>query len=274
MSRSRQPRSLNGRIILYVALLCVAIGAMFALRRCNSELYPAARIGQSEGDTLDVAIIYSPMSYYLYDDTIGGFNYDMLRLYAKDQHRPIRFWPVVSLDDALQRLNDRDFDLLASLPIDQEFKVKYAYTSDLFLDRQVLIQRRDSRGMLTVTSSLDLAGETLHIEKDSPIEFRIHNLEREIGATIHIERHPELSSEYLFLKVASGELRYAVVNERVARPLLEHYPEVSIETPVSFTQFQAWVLHPQDTAMLHNLNTWIDSIKQTPVYEQILMRYN
>lgn len=274
MSRSRQPRLLNGRIILYVALLCVAIGVMFALRRCNSELYPAARIGQSEGDTLDVAIIYSPMSYYLYDDTIGGFNYDMLRLYAKGQQRPIRFWPVVSLDDALQRLNYRDFDLLASLPIDQEFKVKYAYTSDLFLDRQVLIQRRDSRGMLTVKSSLDLAGETLHIEKDSPIEFRIHNLEREIGDTIHIERHPELSSEYLFLKVASGELRYAVVNERVARPLLEHYPEVSIETPVSFTQFQAWVLHPQDTAMLHNLNTWIDSIKQTPVYEQILMRYN
>ena len=264
----------KGSIILYVILLVLAVVAMCSLRNCGNKYYTPTKIGCSSGDTLDVAIVYSPMSYYLYDDTIGGFNYDMLKQYAYNEKRNVRFWPIISLDDALKKLSNQQFDLLASLPIDQGFKTKFSYTSDIFLDRQVLIQRRDAAGRQSVNSSLDLANETIHIEKDSPIEFRIKNLSREIGDTIFINSHPELSGEYLFLKVASGEIKYAVVNEKITIPLLKHHTNVSIDTPISFTQFQAWVVNKQDSILLKSLNNWIDSIKSTPTYRNILQRYS
>lgn len=265
----------KGNILIYLLLLLSAIAMMFALKRCdNHELYPPVKIGASSGDTIDVAIIYSPMSYYLYDDTIGGFNYDLLRLYAGDCNKQIRFWPVVSLDDALNKLENRQFDILASLPIDQEFRNKFSYTNDIFLDRQVLIQRRNKHGKQSINSSLDLANETIHIEKDSPIEFRIRNLSREIGDTIHTVAHPELSGEYLFLKVVSGDFEYAVINEKTAIHLADKYPDISADTPISFTQFQAWLTNHNDSTLIMSLNNWIDSIKATPTYNQILTRYN
>ena len=263
----------KGSIILYSLLLILAVAVMYSLKNCNDRHYSVQKIGGSSGDTLDVAIVYSPMSYYIYDDTVGGFNYDMLKQFAHDKKIDVRFWPIISLDDALKKLSDHQFDLLASLPIDQGFKTKFDYTSDIFLDRQVLIQRKDASGRQAVNSSLDLANETIHIEKDSPIEFRIKNLSREIGDTIFIKSHPELSGEYLFLKVASGEIKYAVVNEKITLPLLKHHANVSVNTPISFTQFQAWIVNKQDSTLLKSLNGWIDSIKSTPTYRDNLLRY-
>lgn len=271
----RDIRFKKGNILIYSILLVIIISIMISLKQCGSrQLYSPRTIGGSEGDTLDVAIIYSPTSYYLYDDTIGGLNYDLIRTLSADLKVPVRFWPVVSLEDALNKLENKDFDILASLPIDQDFNSRFIYTEPIFLDRQVLVQRCINNGKQRVNSSLDLAGDTLHIEKDSPIEFRIRNLSREIGDTIYIVSHPELSGEFLFLKVASGELRYAVVNERIAKPLLAEYPDVSINTPISFTQFQAWLLHREDTILQRRLNTWIDSIKLTPSYVTFKARYD
>lgn len=268
-------RSHKGNLLLYIVLLITVILAMVTIKKCDKHvLYPPIKIGASLGDTIDVAIIYSPMSYYLYDDTIGGFNYDLLRLYADDCNKKIRFWPVVSLDDALNKLENKQFDILASLPIDKEFSNRFSYTKDIFLDRQVLIQRRNADGKQVVNSSLDLANETIHIEKDSPIEFRIRNLSREIGDTIYTISHPELSGEYLFLKVVSGDFKYAVINEKTALHLADKYPDISTNTPISFTQFQAWLIRNIDSTLFITLNNWIDSIKVTPTYYQILSRYN
>ena len=66
----------KGSIILYSLLLVLAVAVMYSLKNCNDRYYSVQKIGGSSGDTLDVAIVYSPMSYYIYDDTVGGFNYD------------------------------------------------------------------------------------------------------------------------------------------------------------------------------------------------------
>ena len=60
--------------------------------------------GDSTGDTIDVAVVYDPLSYYVYDDTLGGLNYDMLRIMESQTKMPLKLWPVVSLHDALRKL--------------------------------------------------------------------------------------------------------------------------------------------------------------------------
>ena len=118
-----------------------------------------------------------------------------------------------------------------------------------------------------------MAGDTVHIEKDSPIAGRIRNLCREIGDTVYLVEHPDLSGELLALKVQSGALRYAVVNERVAAPLTLRFSNLDAGSPISFTQFQCVVTADADSALLHRFDTWLEKASSSPEAAELRARY-
>lgn len=271
-----QPR--RGRLALYIILLAIALSAVIILRNNNqrerARAIEAHAPGGSGGDTLDVALVYGPASYYMYADTLGGYNFDLLRLLARSEKIPMKFWPVGGLKEGLRQLNAGKYDMLATLPVDADYKDKYLYSEPIYLDRQVLVQRKGKGGKLSASSALDLAGDTVHIEKDSPIAARLRNLSREIGDTIYIVEHADLSSELLTLKVQSGEMRYAVVNEQIARPIADKFPELDISSPISFTQFQAIVLAPGNQELLTKLNAWLKRLLPSPATATLRTRYH
>ena len=55
---------------------------------------------RGRGDTINVAIAYSPMSLYRYADTLGGFNYEMLRDMGKMYGDRFKFYPVASVSES------------------------------------------------------------------------------------------------------------------------------------------------------------------------------
>lgn len=273
---SSRPRPRRKLMILYIALLLVATGAICALHTCSLQREgqaPMRVAGPSGGDTIDVALVYGPASYFIYADTLGGYNYDLLRLISRTEGVPMKFSPVGSLREALRQLRSGRYDMLASLPVDAAYRDKVLYSAPIYLDRQVLVQRKDAQGRVSASSALDLAGDTVHIEQDSPIAARLANLSHEIGDTIHVSEHPELSAELLVLKVQSGALRYAVVNEQTALPLVEKFPELDISSPISFTQFQSIVVAPGDSALLRRLDSWLDRRLGTPEAAELRRRY-
>ncbi len=273
----RYPRPRHRLMLLYLLLLAAVAGAMCALHICSLESgQPDVRAGgeASQGDTLDVALVYGPASYFMYADTLGGYNYDLLRLISVSEGVPMKFWPVGSLREALRQLRSGRYDMLAALPVDAGYKDKFMYSEPIYLDRQVLVQLRDEHGGVRATSALDLAGDTVHIEQDSPIAARLANLSHEIGDTIYVVEHPDLSAELLVLKVQSGGLRYAVVNEQIAAPLVAKFPELDISSPISFTQFQSIVVAPGDSVLLHRLNGWLGRHLASPGVTELRSRYN
>lgn len=259
---------------IYVLLLVVAVAAMGLIRRCNSgdALPPLAR-GNSAGDTIDVAVIYGPLSYYLYADTLGGVNFDMLSAFGKQTGRPVKMWPVVTLNDALDKLDDGTFDMLASLPSDNSVKERFLTTQSVFLDRLVLVQLADTAGNVKINSALDLANDTVHIQTDSPAHARLSNLANEIGAPINVVTENDLSEEYLCMKVATGDIFYAVVNEKTAAALKRKYTRLSYDNPVSFTQFQVWLLNKNDTSLLRTADSWLHDFKESKQYQEIMNKY-
>lgn len=259
-------------IALYFGMLALVGVCMASLRHCRGPLAPDPAM-PSRGDTICAMLSYGPLSYYLYADTLGGLNYDLLRRFCADEGVPLKVEPVVAMSDALRRIDEGSADILASLPADNSLRASYLLSESLFLDRLVLVQRRLPDGSLGITSALDLARDTVHVEARSPAVARMENLAKEIGQPIAVVEHPELSGEYLVMKVADGSLPYAVVNELVAKPLLERYPDLSMDTPVSFTQFQSWLLRGGNVALLERVNTWIRSFRRTPEYAELLRRY-
>ncbi|MBR1543783.1 MAG: transporter substrate-binding domain-containing protein [Muribaculaceae bacterium] len=263
----------RGQLWLYLVLIALTVLAMAGLRNCrNHSNAPSLR--HSGGDTIDVAIEYSPVSFYSYADTMGGFNYDFLRLVAAHHGCKFKFHPIVSLSAALSQLQDGVFDILAAqFPVTAENRKLFLFTEPLYIDRQVLVQRRDPAGALIVKSQLDLAGRTVRVVAGSPMKQRIMGLSREIGDTIRVIEDSQYGPEQIFLLVATGDDSLAVINEAVARRLAQRYPQVDISTGISFSQFQALTLRKGDMALCDSLNLWIRQLKATRDYESLSRRY-
>lgn len=262
-------------IAIYLIMLAVVLSVMITLRHCNSQPENGMPTHAGLPDTLRVAIEYSPLACYTYDDTLGGFGYDAIRLVAGMGERGVMFFPIVRLEDALQGLSDQTYDILvAQFPVTRDNREDYLFSDPLYLDRQVLVQRADSSGQVAVKSQLDLAGRTLWVVKTSPMRDRIESLGREIGDTIYVAEDEAYGPEQLFILVATGEIDFAVMNESVARTLANDYPGVDVETGISFTQFQSFILSKGDVELCDSVNSWLGKLKASPQFKSLAKRYN
>ncbi len=269
----------HGKMWLYIVLLAIAIACMAALRHCSTtrqaQLPIIGNNHHSGGDTLDIAIEYSPTFYYHYADTTGGFNYDLLRLIAARSKRPMKFHPIVTLGTALEALDKGYYDLVAAqYPVTSENKAHYLFTKPVSLDKQVLVQRVLPGGKVTIKSQLDLADDTVWVVAGSPMADRVAGLSREIGDTIVVASDKQYGPEQLFLKVVTGEVRYAVVNEDIAQSMAARYRgKVDVSKAISFTQFQSWILRKNEGELCTFFNKWIAALKASGDYARIQAKY-
>lgn len=270
MMRQQQPAK-RGQMILYMLLLAVVVACMVALSLCDrpKELSDGQPSG---GDTLDIAIEYSPVTYYTYDDTLGGYNYDLLRLMADSAGCPMKFHPVVTLEKALTGLEEGRYDVVvAQFPMTAGDTARFDFTDPIYIDQQVLVQRRGSGA---IHSQLDLAGDTVWVVKGSPMVERIASLSREIGDTIYVHVDELYGPEQLMMMVSAGEIRYAVVNRSIARAMASRLPNLNRSVAISLSQFQSWMVAKGRQSLCDSLNLWHNQVKRdTAVYFDLQRRY-
>ncbi len=268
--RQLQPAK-RGQMIIYLILLAVVVGCMVALSFCDKPIVDA-QSSPSGGDTLDIAIEYSPVTYYTYDDTLGGYNYDLLRMISDSVGCPMKFHPVVTLEKALAGLDDGRYDIVvAQFPMTAGDTARFAFTEPIYIDQQVLVQRRGSQA---IHSQLDLAGDTVWVVKGSPMIQRIANLSREIGDTIYVHVDELYGPEQLMMMVSSGEIRYAVVNRSIARAMASVLPNLDRSVAISLSQFQSWMVSKNRKSLCDSLNLWHNQVKRdTAAYLGLQRRY-
>lgn len=262
----------NKKPALYLALLVAVVALMFMLKQCSMKSpYAGVEPHHSGGDTLDVAIEYSPLLLYRHADTLGGFNYDMMRMVAKQEGLVLKFHPLTALPEALDGLNGGLYDIVvADLAGSSDFQERYIVTEPVYLDRQVLVQRKDS---LAVVSTLDLGGKDVWVSSNASVVSRLQNLSAEIGDSIFVHQDSLYGSEQLVMLVATGDIDMAVVNESVANAMLKDYPELDVSTKVSFSQFQPWLLGKNNQELASRLDSAIIGFKATSCYEELFSRY-
>ena len=260
------------QILIYLIIAFIFIFIMGMTRNC-SRINTASQAGFSGGDTIDIALLFGPGSFYMYGDTIAGINHDIALEFEKATLTPIKLWPLNEPTDGMAKLESGAFKILASLPLDNNIKKNFTVSESVFLDRLVLVQMRDSSGQSQINSSLDLQGKTVYVTAGSTAAQRMKNLAREIGGEINVSEESEVSDELLVLQVAAGSKQFAVVNERVAKDIAKHYPELDYNNTISFTQFQVWLFNNNDSALYKKFSGWFETFKTTQSYKDILKKY-
>ena len=138
-----------------------------------------------------------------------------------------------------------------------------------------LVQRtaEANQGIKPIRNQIHLGRKTLYIPKDSPALLRIKNLEHEIGDTIYIKEDVLYSDEQLIMQVAKGDIDFAVCNQQEAERMAKQYPEIDIQTDISFTQLQSWAVRKDSPLLLDSLNRWLNTLKQNGTYDKIYNKY-
>ena len=236
---------------------------MFGLRRIGNGSYSDHNVMMTE-DTIHAAIVYGPDSYRVRtsedgNDSITGINYHLLNGLQEALGVKVVMHPVIDRNVAISKVGSGEYDILASVPADNSLKERFLTSREIYLDRMVLLQLRNSNGIIPARSALDLDGDTIHVEKGSAAKRRLENLQKEIGGTITIIEEPELSEEYLAIKVAKSAWKYSVVNEKIAQKMKEQYPDLDYSTPVSFTQFQVWIMPQGHDSLLRHVNDYLSN---------------
>ncbi|EGJ72353.1 extracellular solute-binding protein family 3 [Bacteroides coprosuis DSM 18011] len=266
------------KLIKYVLL--AALGAVIGtiLNNRNKESLTARDWNEIiENQELRILTTYNTIDYILKDDSVQGFQYELLHAILDHKGFSLKITPTVDLSQQIEDLKSGKYDLLASnLIVTSELKEQIALTYPILKNKQVLVQRKDSIALsdsLFIDNQINLAKKTLYVIKDSPAILRINNLSNEIADTIYIEELEKYGEEQLIALVAHGDINYAVCDEQIALNALDSLPQIDASLAIGFTQFYSWGVNKESPILLDSLNIWIDKFIQTKEYQKIYSKY-
>ncbi len=266
----------KGELSIYLILVICIVALMLSLKKCSNPLDNEVYYERAGGDTINVAIEISPLSMSLSTDSIGGFYYDILNLISNKYNVNFKYHEFVPLSFAFNGLESGNFDIVvADIPATSELKEKYLLTEPLYIDHQILVQRKDKKtGKGNITDYTQLTSDSIWVVAGSPYINRIRNLSDELGCDeIYIIESPNFSSEQLIILTALGEVKQSVVNANIAKSMIKDYPQLDINTKISFNQFQVWALKHSNVKLCDKFNHWIKEVKKLPEYDDLCKRY-
>ncbi len=226
---------------------------------------------------------YNSTNYFVYKGTPMGYQLEMLREFANFMDLELEISVNNDLETNFQALKDGEVDVIASnLAATRRREEQVRFTEPHSFSRQVLVQQKygpgetDSHNRVfneIIRNQLDLAGKTIYVQNESAYADRLKNLSDEIGDSINIVEISDYEVEQLIGLVAQGEIQYTVCDENLARVNLNFYPNIDVETAISFPQKLAWAVRENSPGLLNAINNWLIGFKKTTRYNRIYQKY-
>jgi membrane-bound lytic murein transglycosylase F len=275
----------------FIRLFFIITGVLFSIviPGCNnapksSEVHPhIADLNEiRENNKLVVITDFNSTDYFIYRGQPMGYQYELLQ--ELTDYLGIKLDVMVSndLDDSFRKLTNGECNLIAiNLTITKERKKYVDFTMPHGQTRQVLVQRKPdnwkklSRAAIEnqmIRNQLDLAGKTIYIQNGSSYYERLKSLSNEIGDTIYIMETPE-EVEQLISLVAEGTIDYTVCDENIALVNQTYYPNIDVETTISFPQYLAWAVQKGNTSLKQEIDKWFSEFRKTTTYAVIYNKY-
>ncbi|HAN00561.1 MAG TPA: lytic transglycosylase F [Marinilabiliales bacterium] len=268
-------------ITVWMILIVVGLSSCNKPKVEPEPVYDLAEI-RSKGKLVAVTD-YNSSSYFIYNGTPMGYQYDMLQKLSRYLGVELEIVVENDLNKAIEKLQNNECDILAmGLTITQQRQKELAFTIPMGQTHQVLVQRKPKNWQVMANytldnfllkNQLDLAGKTIHVINNSVYVQRLMHLSDEIGDTIHIVEEQDADVEQLIQKVSKGEIEFTVADENVALLNQTYYPNIDISTPISFPQNQAWAVNKNATELLKTVNGWLRMVLPSDYHAVIYNKY-
>ena len=265
---------------MYVTLMAVATMLAASVAGCKSRKADGAEVEQPEverelPDTLRVATLYSPTSYFLYRDQEMGYDYSLVTQWAQEKGMVVDLTVAPSMGRMIELLDSGMVDLAAyEIPVTAEYKQQVVACGPEYVTTQVLVQPLKD-GKPEITDETQLIGRDVYVEAGSKYDYRLRNLDSELGGGIHIHEvdRDTLITEDLVGMVSDGTIPLTVVDSDIARINKTYYRDLDVSLPLSFPQKASWGVAPGNEWLADSVNAWF--LQEAPKRRQaeLLKRY-
>ncbi len=232
---------------------------------------------------LKAATDYGSLSYLIYRGEPIGYQYELLKNLTGYLGVDLELIIVKDIDKSIEMLNKGQIDLIAmGLTVTTSRARKLAFTAPILATRQMLVQRKpdgwekmktaDEIESHLIRNQMDLAGKTIYVQKGSIYSQRLLTLADEIADTIYIMEEDK-DTEELIAAVANGEIDYTVTDKYIGLVNSRYYPNIDVNTPLSFPQKIAWAAKKGQTALIDTINSWLVGFKRTLLSRLIYNKY-
>ena len=225
-------------------------------------------------DTLRVATLYSPMSYFNYREEQMGYDYTLVSDFTRDKGMELELTVANNLAQAIEMLDSGYVDLVAyEVPVTSEYKEHVIACGPVNYTNQVLVQPK--RAANRVTDVTQLVGREVYVERNSKYQQRLEHLNDELGGGISI--HPvdrdTLITEDLMEMVSTGQIPLTVVDSDVAKLNKTYYPDLDISLELSFKQRSSWGVSTSMRWLADSIDAWIGTENSRRENDMLLKRY-
>lgn len=241
----------------------------------NGNSAPSGTDGHRLPDTLKVATLYSPMSYFLYRGDTLGYDYTLVDSLARQKDMVLDITVARSLSSAVDMLDSGKVDLIAyEVPITQHYSKLAIPCGPENITTQVLVQPK-VQGQAPITDITQLVDRDVYVENDSKYLRRLKNLNDELGGgiRIHTVDADSIIPEDLIRMVSNGKIPLTVVDSDIARLNRTYYPDLDISLPLSFEQRSAWAVAPDRKWLADSIDNWFAQAEPQQINEDLLKRY-
>ena len=226
-------------------------------------------------DTLRVATLYSPTSFFMFREDTMGYDYSLILDFARDKNRHVEFTIAKSLEQAIGWLDSNKVDIIAyNVPVTSEYVERVYACGPEFFTSQVLIQPME-RGDSLICDVTELVGKSVWVLPNSKYEHRLENLNHELGGGIDIRliERDTISDDDIFEMVATGQLPLSVVSSDVAQLNQTYYKNVDASVQISFAQKSAWAVSQSRPWLGDSISAWFATDGAQQDNAQLLKRY-
>ncbi len=241
----------------------------------NRDIHTGHLIPGRLPDTLRIATLYSPTSYFIYREEPMGVDYTLARRLAHDKGMELKIVVAPSMVSMIGMLDSGYVDLVAyPVPVTSEYREEVIPCGPRSETHQVLVQPRRSHKDL-ITDVTELPGHDVYVEQESKYYYRMLNLNDELGGGISI--HPidrdTLIGEDLIDMVSDGTIPLTVIDSDIARLNRTYYPNLDVSLALSFTQRHAWGVSIRHPWLADSIDAWMNQKRPRDARDRLLRRY-
>lgn len=262
--------------VLYSLALLLVTGCYSNTKRENENMYSPKDLSQlKEEGEITAVTLYSSTSYFQYRMDPMGYEYDLIKDFAKSQGLKLNIKVAENSTRLIEMLQSGEADVVAyPIQVTTRLKEEIIYCGRENLTTQVLVQRAN-RNDAILTDVTQLIGKQVYVNPNTPYAERLHNLNEELGGGIEIMNIAKdtITTEDLIEMVSLGEIPYTISDDNTARLNKTYFWNIDVSLQVSFMQRSSWVVRKSSPALAEAINTWATTQTGRQTYLAAVKRY-
>lgn len=223
-------------------------------------------------DTLRVGTIFSPTSYFTYQNDFLGYDYELVEDLAEFMNVNIKITTAQAENELEELLENNKIDLIAfSIYETAELKKRFRFVMQQSESNLVIVQRLSTK---TISDVTELEGKIVHVKKNPIYKQRLENLQMETGDSFEIVESPDSVTLFdLIEMVAGGKIEYTVAHYKTAHLYKSYFKNINVRMPIGFEQQNGWLIRNDSEKLEEKIQEWVTLEETKTLTKHLQQKY-